>query len=99
MKKGIIWVLLFAALAFQPPAYSKETPKLPTIQKFTPNEADLQEHGSYINKRGKRIHSPAHSKSGTRPYGATAQCGDGSYSFSQSRRGTCSHHGGVNQWL
>jgi hypothetical protein len=24
---------------------------------------------------------------------------DGTYSFSQSRRGTCSHHGGVAKWL
>ncbi|MGA2644526.1 MAG: DUF3761 domain-containing protein [Candidatus Sulfotelmatobacter sp.] len=31
--------------------------------------------------------------------GATAQCRDGSYSFSQSRRGTCSHHRGVAKWL
>jgi hypothetical protein len=33
------------------------------------------------------------------PAGATAICNDGTYSFSQSRRGTCSHHGGVNRWL
>jgi hypothetical protein len=35
----------------------------------------------------------------TVPSGATAQCRDGSYSFSQSRSGTCSHHGGVSRWL
>jgi hypothetical protein len=99
MKKRIIWVLLLAALAFQPSVYSKETAKISAVQEFAPNEADLQEHGSYINKKGKKIHSPAHSKSGAIPHGATAQCGDGSYSFSQSRRGTCSHHGGVSHWL
>ena len=33
------------------------------------------------------------------PAGATAQCRDGSYSFSQHRQGTCSHHGGVSRWL
>ena len=33
------------------------------------------------------------------PAGATARCGDGSYSVSANRRGTCSHHGGVAQWL
>lgn len=33
------------------------------------------------------------------PSGATARCGDGSYSFSENRRGTCSRHGGVAQWL
>jgi hypothetical protein len=29
----------------------------------------------------------------------TAQCKDGSYSMSQHRSGTCSHHGGVANWL
>lgn len=33
------------------------------------------------------------------PEGASAKCRDGTYSFSRSRRGTCSHHGGVTQWL
>ena len=33
------------------------------------------------------------------PPGATALCVDGTYSFSQTRSGTCSHHGGVAQWL
>jgi hypothetical protein len=33
------------------------------------------------------------------PSGATARCRDGSYSYSQHRQGTCSHHGGVEQWL
>jgi hypothetical protein len=31
--------------------------------------------------------------------GASARCRDGSLSFSQNRRGTCSHHGGVAQWF
>jgi hypothetical protein len=33
------------------------------------------------------------------PLNATAQCSDGVYSFSQTRSGTCSHHGGVSIWL
>jgi endonuclease YncB( thermonuclease family) len=33
------------------------------------------------------------------PAGATAICNDGTYSYSQNRRGTCSHHGGVKTWL
>jgi Protein of unknown function (DUF3761) len=33
------------------------------------------------------------------PLGATARCGDGTYSFCQDRRGTCSHHHGVAEWL
>lgn len=30
---------------------------------------------------------------------ATAQCQDATYSYSTSRQGTCSGHGGVSQWL
>jgi hypothetical protein len=33
------------------------------------------------------------------PPGATAVCNDGTYSFSQTHSGTCSHHGGVARWL
>ncbi|WP_287881484.1 DUF3761 domain-containing protein [Aquitalea sp.] len=64
-----------------------------------PVEAQLIEHGSYTNKDGNSVHSPAHSKSGQAPRGATAKCRDGSYSFSQHHRGTCSRHGGVSEWL
>jgi hypothetical protein len=33
------------------------------------------------------------------PPGATAICRDGDYSYSMHRSGTCSGHGGVQQWL
>jgi len=33
------------------------------------------------------------------PAGASAKCRDGTYSFSEHHRGTCSHHGGVASWL
>lgn len=46
---------------------------------------------------GKSVHSPAYADKV--PAGASARCGDGTYSFSQSHRGTCSHHGGVSGWL
>ena len=51
----------------------------------------------YTNAAGHRVQSPTHANSA--PAGATALCWDGTYSFSQSRRGTCSHHGGVKVWL
>jgi hypothetical protein len=51
----------------------------------------------YVNSRGNRVRSPVYSSSA--PAGASARCRDGTYSFSQSRRGTCSHHGGVASWL
>jgi hypothetical protein len=53
----------------------------------------------YINSRGQWIPSPTHTVDGQAPTGATARCRDGSFSFSQSQRGTCSWHGGVDQWL
>jgi uncharacterized protein YgiM (DUF1202 family) len=52
---------------------------------------------SYVNVDGVRVPSPVFSE--TRPDGATARCRDGSYSFSQHRRGTCSYHGGVAEWF
>jgi hypothetical protein len=30
--------------------------------------------------------------------GPTAICRDGTYSYSQTHEGTCSHHGGVSSW-
>lgn len=57
----------------------------------------LSNNNYYKNTAGNEVHSPAYSNS--IPAGASAQCGDGTYSFSQSRRGTCSHHGGVARWL
>ena len=51
----------------------------------------------YTNVAGHRIHRPTQAKS--RPSGATAKCRDGSWSFSENHRGTCSHHGGVESWL
>jgi hypothetical protein len=51
---------------------------------------------SYVNVDGVRVPSPVFSK--TKPDGSTARCRDGSYSFSQHRRGTCSYHGGVAEW-
>ncbi len=51
----------------------------------------------YKNSKGEKVQSPTHYDSV--PAGATAECKDGTYSFSRSRRGTCSHHGGVKRWL
>ena len=51
----------------------------------------------YINSNGYRVQSPTRYSSA--PRGATARCVDGTYSFSKNRRGTCSHHGGVAEWL
>ncbi len=72
------------------------------VYKYTPvptstPASGLSNDNYYTNSQGNEVHSPAYSDSV--PAGASAICGDGTYSFSQSRRGTCSHHGGVAQWL
>jgi hypothetical protein len=51
----------------------------------------------YKNVNGVSVHSPVHVP--VVPVGATAQCKDGSYSFSLHRSGTCSGHRGVAKWL
>lgn len=53
--------------------------------------------GYYRNSAGRCVPRPV--RSNAAPAGATARCQDGAYSFSQSRRGTCSGHGGVAAWL
>ena len=51
----------------------------------------------YTARSGNRVHRPV--QAARAPAGASARCRDGSWSFSGSRRGTCSHHGGVARWL
>ena len=60
---------------------------------------DLSNDRSYTNVSGQRVHAPAYDLDGDVPAGASARCGNGTYSFSQNHRGTCSHHGGVSEWL
>jgi hypothetical protein len=67
-----------------------------SVQPTSPGGSSSDDY--YTNAYGKRVRRPTFSESGP-PAGASAQCRDGSYSFSQSRRGTCSHHGGVARWL
>ena len=50
----------------------------------------------YTNIYGSKIHVPIQAQ--VIPIGASAKCRDNSYSFSATRRGTCSHHGGVRTW-
>ena len=58
------------------------------------NNSQSTTGGGYINVDGNYVPSPS-----TNPEGATAKCRDGTYSYSQNHRGTCSHHGGVEEWL
>jgi len=54
-------------------------------------------NGTYVNSDGITVCSPYAAASA--PEGATAKCYDGTYSFSLHHSGTCSHHGGVAEWL
>jgi hypothetical protein len=59
----------------------------------------LSNSNYYTNVNGNAVHSPVYVQDSLVPAGASARCRDGTYSFSQNRRGTCSHHGGVARWL
>jgi uncharacterized protein YraI len=64
-----------------------------------PDAASTPSGRGYTNSDGIRVASPRRTPDGRPPAGASAQCRDGTYSFSLHRRGTCSHHGGVSRWL
>ncbi len=95
----VIALLCFLPAYVYADATSQHAPDTQTQSSFTPDENGLDSHQHYINKDGQVIHSPSKSKTGEIPTGASAQCVDGTYSFSRHRRGTCSHHGGVATWL
>lgn len=68
-----------------------------TVGTYVAPAAPTCTNGTYVNSAGNTVCRPEAATSA--PAGATARCGDGTYSFSQSRRGTCSSHGGVAAWL
>ena len=61
--------------------------------------APTQQGRGYVNVDGEWVPSPTRTADGQPPPGASAKCRDGTFSFSRHRQGTCSHHGGVAQWL
>ncbi len=80
-----------------PPAPVVSSPVQPIFSAPQVPAAGACGEDSYLNVDGVCVHSPVSAPSA--PSGATAQCEDGTYSFSQHRSGTCSHHGGVAIWL
>ena len=88
--------LLFALVLLSPLGQLPQI-QTATAQTATSSQNKCPSRDYYVNTAGQCVHRPMQSKSA--PKGATARCRDGSYSFSQSRRGTCSHHGGVAKWL
>jgi hypothetical protein len=81
--------------------YERSMPRPEEMRRLMgqPDEAALLSHRHYRARTGQEVHSPARTTDDQAPATASAKCRDGSYSFSQHRRGTCSHHGGVQSWL
>jgi hypothetical protein len=94
---------LVLSLVLAMPAFPQAQPK-PTQSPTPTSTVPATTHGAcaadyYRNSDGVCVHRPAKTQNGGVPAGSTARCRDGSYSFSQSRRETCSHHGRVAKWL
>jgi len=92
-------VLLSQPLPSQAPSASQSQPPAATNSGTKPNQPkpNCTSNGTYVNSKGQTVPRPENCSAP--PKGASAQCRDGTYSFSKSRRGTCSHHGGVAKWL
>src|SRR5262249_46241805 len=79
-----------------PPTAAPRTLPPTTVRTTLPPQTNCP-NGTYVNSSGNTVCRPDQAPSP--PPGATARCVDGTYSFSQHRQGTCSHHGGVAEWL
>src|SRR5205823_3175693 len=81
----------------QPASQSQSGSSSSTSHASQQPKANCTDNGTYVNSKGQTVKRPETCSSA--PQGATAQCRDGTYSFSRSRHGTCSHHGGGAKWL
>lgn len=104
--KRLLSVLLLASVFFSQflvaqtqPAPQSQNSSSSTTRSHTAHapKPNCTDNGTYVNSKGQTVKRPENCS--TAPQGATAQCRDGTYSFSRGRRGTCSHHGGVAHWL
>src|SRR5690348_10100065 len=100
MNKVIVALVALLALGTAQAQYQPTATPQPIQQAQSQQAAQpTVDTGYYINSSGQKVHRPEHTQGNAAPAGATAQCRDGTFSFSQHHRGTCSHHGGVAQWL
>jgi hypothetical protein len=77
----------------------RDEEELRTKSEATPTETTPTcTNGTYVNSSGNIVCKPEESSSGP-PAGATAECEDGTFSFSEHHSGTCSYPGGVTRWL
>jgi hypothetical protein len=96
---AVVLALLSQLFALQDPSTSKsQSPATANSgTKLGQAKPKCSSNGTYMNTNGQTVPRPENCSAP--PKDATAQCRDGTYSFSQSHRGTCSHHGGVAKWL
>jgi len=94
--RTFVYALALAAILFsqqivsQTQSTSQPNTNSATASNTKPNtgKVNCTNSGTYVNSKGQTVQRPENC-SGP-PKGATAQCRDGSYSFSTSRGGTCS---------
>jgi Protein of unknown function (DUF3761) len=72
-----------------------QTPPAKTNDAATPEVAAL---GATTDSSVNAVRKPT-TEGNTEATGATAKCGDGTYSKAKTRQGACSKHGGVSQWM
>ena len=92
----VLFLQLLVAQSQPAPQSENGSPSNSSHASRQPN-ANCTDNGTYVNTKGQTVKRPETCSSA--PQGATAQCRDGTFSFSRNRRGTCSHHGGVAKWL
>src|SRR5262249_51919687 len=104
MKRHLTGLLLagvllngLAAAQIQPAPQSRRNSSSASTAQTAQPQTNCRHDGTYVNPQGQSVKRPEDCSAA--PQGATAQCRDGSYSFSTNRRGTCSHHRGVAKWL
>lgn len=104
--KRLFSVMALAVVLLVQPVLDAQSTSQPGSRAGSSSTAQTQEqqpephytnNGTYMNSKGQTVQRPENCSAA--PKGATAQCRDGSYSFSQSHGGTCSHHSGVAKWL
>jgi len=81
--------------AAKPAVAAKPAPAAPKPPASSDGGCDEDTH--YVNVSGNCVLRPV--AAAVAPAGASARCKDGTYSSSQHRSGTCSRHGGVQDWL
>jgi len=93
MRPWIKLSALLALTAFATPSDARRHYHRPAYSRvYSGSSSDY-----YTAASGHRVHRPVTAQSA--PPGASAQCRDRTWSFSENHRGTCSHHGGVARWL